>query len=589
MGWFYHSRSAVMRRTAATAAIAFRRMRVPVAIVIAAAAALRCAGLGTQSFWYDESATAALMRRPLGEVWQSIVHQEITPPLYYGVAWAWTHATGVGEAGVRSLSALCGVATVGVIYLVARDLGGRRAGLLAAVVATVNPLLVWYAQEARSYALVALFAAVSLLALVRWSDRAERRWLVLWSAACALMLLTHYFSCFLVLPEAALLLLRATDRRPVLAACAGWGAVGLALVPLARYQQQDGQAGWISGLPIGDRTELVARELATNNTEFVTQSTPDPAGAWWVLGCAAILAVVALVIVRRRDAPVAARGLGWVALASLGVPYLLSFTSLDYFLDRNLIAAWPLLAVLLGVATARVTAPAVTAAVGAAIAVSGVAVCVSIASDADLQRADWRSAIERIGPADVPRAVLLQPSYAGSELAAYDVHAAIPIPGTGVREVVVLGTQTNAPAAGPQLAAFSAVERAQRGGVGFVRYRAKGLQRLEATAIANAGAGLRYLPTDAARRWFEAYARLVGDWAALAQLAPDRVERGAQTDAAARVAALRPIPDEIPYPGPLGLRLTAAASAATAYGADPNPDTQAALQRAVAAAAPGRP
>ncbi len=75
--------------------------------------------------------------------------------------------TGTGEVGLRSLSALAGVATVPVAYLLGLELRGRRAGIAAAAFVAVNPMLLWYSQEARGYALFSLLTAVAALYFVR--------------------------------------------------------------------------------------------------------------------------------------------------------------------------------------------------------------------------------------------------------------------------------------------------------------------------------------------------------------------------------------------------------------------------------------
>jgi hypothetical protein len=59
-----------------------------------------------------------------------------------------------------------------------------------------------------------------------------------WAIASALALLSHYFAIFLVAPEAAWLAVRARRRRPVFVAIALVAAIGLALIPLARHQEQ---------------------------------------------------------------------------------------------------------------------------------------------------------------------------------------------------------------------------------------------------------------------------------------------------------------------------------------------------------------
>src|SRR4051794_2104634 len=112
-------------------------LRAPSAVFLLAAvgalgALLRFSSLGTQSYWYDEAITVGLVHKSLGGMLAAIPSSEATPPLYYIVAWAWTKVFGTGEAGLRSLSALFGVATIPVAFSTARIMIGRRAGLAAA-------------------------------------------------------------------------------------------------------------------------------------------------------------------------------------------------------------------------------------------------------------------------------------------------------------------------------------------------------------------------------------------------------------------------------------------------------------------------
>src|ERR671938_379746 len=119
-----------------------------------AGAALRFATLDVQSFWYDEAVTAGLVRHDLWGMLDKIPGSESTPPLYYVLAWLWTRVFGSGEAGVRSLSALLGTLAIPVFYLTARELTrSERAAVAVAALAAFNPFLVWFSQEARTYAL----------------------------------------------------------------------------------------------------------------------------------------------------------------------------------------------------------------------------------------------------------------------------------------------------------------------------------------------------------------------------------------------------------------------------------------------------
>ena len=145
-----------------------------------AAAGLRFATLDAQAYHHDEIVTASRVLR--GSFWHAmdaVGFSESAPPLYYALAWVWTQLTGTGEAGLRSLSALAGVATVPVAYLLGAELRGRRAGIAAAALVAVNPMLLWYSQEARGYALLVLLTSLALLYFLRALDR-PRGNLALW-------------------------------------------------------------------------------------------------------------------------------------------------------------------------------------------------------------------------------------------------------------------------------------------------------------------------------------------------------------------------------------------------------------------------
>lgn len=96
----------------------------------------------------------------------------------------------------------------------------------------MQPLLVWYSQEARSYALLVLLGALTVLLFSRARARPTPGRLTAWSLVCALALLNHYFAVFLVLPEALLLWTAARDRRrAVILAIGGVAVVGASSSP----------------------------------------------------------------------------------------------------------------------------------------------------------------------------------------------------------------------------------------------------------------------------------------------------------------------------------------------------------------------
>lgn len=362
-------------------------------------AAVRFASLGLQSYHHDEAITALrVLPGGFGDMLHSVRVSESNPPLYYSLAWAWAKAFGSGEIGLRSLSALVGAATVPVGYLIGRQLASRRAGLVLAALIAVNPMLIWYSQEARSYALLAFFGALSLLFFARALETRRGRDLALWAAASALALCSHYFAVFAVAIEAVWLLvaLRAR-RRVVLPALAAVGAVGLALLPLISAQVNPAHIGWIENSALSARLWETAVSFAIGETGHVIAQPPREYYALLplVLAGAALLIVVTLGDRRERHGAAVGLGLGFgvAALASLA-----ALLGKDYVVERNLLPALvPLLsAAAIGFSSAGVRR------VGPALAILlcayWLAFDVHVTRTPNLQRPDFRTVTEALGP-----------------------------------------------------------------------------------------------------------------------------------------------------------------------------------------------
>ena len=203
---------------------------------------MRFATLPARSYWIDEAATVVVLRRSFGSMLSAIADREGAPPLYYVLAWLWTRVFGLGEAGLRSLSAVLGTAAILVAYAVARRLASRRAGLAAAAVAAVSPFLVWLSQDGRTYVLAVLLGGLSFLAFLRALEAPSRRTLAEWALASSLAMATHYFAVFLVAAEAVWLLREHPEARRARAVLAAPLLTGAALVPLAVAQSGRGGA-----------------------------------------------------------------------------------------------------------------------------------------------------------------------------------------------------------------------------------------------------------------------------------------------------------------------------------------------------------
>jgi len=382
--------------------------------IVALAAALRFATLRTQSIWFDEAATWDLVRRPFGTMLSRIPDGESNPPLFYALEWAWTRVFGDGEAGLRSLPALAGLLTVPVAYAIARcaAAGAReavaaRAGLAAAALVAVNPLLVWFSQEARSYALATLLSALALLLLQRTLADRRGRALAAWALVAALALATHYFTAFVLAPQALWLLWRHPRRRGAAIAVGAVALAGLALLPLLIAQ---------SGNPYDIAGTSLALRLAQLPKQFLLGYRGPFALPFGLLG-AALAAGGGWLLLRRTLRPVREQALLLAVIGGVAValPLLAALIGADYLNTRNLLPALiPLLAAL-GIAYGASAQPRAGLALLAALCAVSLGIVIAVAADAQYQRQDWKGLARALGASDSARALVVSP--ANGELA----------------------------------------------------------------------------------------------------------------------------------------------------------------------------
>ncbi len=109
-----------------------------------------------QSLWLDEAISANVAKN---FTYQNIVTQfsphDFHPPLFYLTLKAWSSIFGFSEISLRSLSILFSLITIFLVY--------KYFGFWPSLLLSINPLFLYYSQEARMYSMVTLFVFLSYL------------------------------------------------------------------------------------------------------------------------------------------------------------------------------------------------------------------------------------------------------------------------------------------------------------------------------------------------------------------------------------------------------------------------------------------
>ncbi|HUN10030.1 MAG TPA: glycosyltransferase family 39 protein [Aggregatilineales bacterium] len=145
---------------------------IPILLLLLVAFALRIHNLGGQSLWNDEGNSFVQSLRPLPEIISNAA-RDIHPPGYYLLLAGWRWLFGTSEFGLRSLSLFASLLTVAFTYSIGTRLFSRPAGWIAAAVVAINTFSIYYAQEARMYALLGLWSAAGMWLIVVYSSQSR--------------------------------------------------------------------------------------------------------------------------------------------------------------------------------------------------------------------------------------------------------------------------------------------------------------------------------------------------------------------------------------------------------------------------------
>lgn len=179
-------------------------------IIITLSVILRFYDLGGESYWYDE---IIMLRVAQDNIWTII--EGGRPPLYIILAHFWIKFFGTEEVATRSLSAIFGVASIPIIYLIGKELFNRKVGLIGAFLMAISQFQIYYSQEFRYYSLFVLTTLLSFYFFIIALRRRNIGSFTLYVLFSVLLFYTHTFGLFIIVAQNLYLLIRWSDYRKV--------------------------------------------------------------------------------------------------------------------------------------------------------------------------------------------------------------------------------------------------------------------------------------------------------------------------------------------------------------------------------------
>jgi 4-amino-4-deoxy-L-arabinose transferase-like glycosyltransferase len=179
-------------------------------LIVIVGGILRFYRLDSQSLWADEGLQYFVANNnSLGEIFSQV--RSFHPPLSFLINHAFLQI-GQSEFFLRLPSALFGVASLPLVYMLARELTSSRIALVSVGVLAVSPFHIWYSQEGRMYAEVLFLSLLSSVLLCQATKRGETRWWLYYVLVSAAGMYTQIFMLLALAAQFFWVLLFRRDR-----------------------------------------------------------------------------------------------------------------------------------------------------------------------------------------------------------------------------------------------------------------------------------------------------------------------------------------------------------------------------------------
>jgi uncharacterized membrane protein len=334
---------------------------------------MRLWGLTSEPVWLDEVYSVLLSEGSSDQILEANA-KDVHPPAYYLGLARWRQVFGSTPAGIRGYSILWSLIGVALVVLLAADSGLDWRGVsFAGMVAAINPLDIYFAQEARMYAQATALGTASSWMLWRWlqgrrdrgSQLVQGLWLALYACTAAMLVQTLYLGAFVLLAQGLFTAIALTSRRDIRGLMTYGGAslaTALLVLPWLVFMRHFGphklgRLDWMSA------PSLTAMFQPFTKQFYVGKITPDGVLHQPLILLSGILSVAlvsTLVLAWRRhsDFTGVSAYLSWITCIPIGLAFLVSHLYRPvYFTSRFPVLVLPTFLVLVAIAATLIQRP----------------------------------------------------------------------------------------------------------------------------------------------------------------------------------------------------------------------------------------
>jgi len=271
--------------------------------------------IGEKSFWLDEALSYTVAHADWPEFWQAVFAYEANQVFYFLFLKFWL-IFGDSEFWLRSLSALFALGAVVITYVLGKHLFGRRVGIVAALLITINAFFIAYAQETRGYMLALLLGILSTYFFIRAIEKSGWKWWAVYVLVIVLGVYSHIYVTLLLVAQFISLIFLSRREIPWKGLVISGFSILVLLIPMAYFilTRDMGQIGWVTK-PGPEELVQVFHHL-TGRGEYLS------AIVYFIL-CIVALSVAVRLFIKQRLSP--ELWLHALVLCCLFLPIIISF------------------------------------------------------------------------------------------------------------------------------------------------------------------------------------------------------------------------------------------------------------------------
>jgi len=189
-----------MKSSFLSSVIKENRIQVSLLLILILGLFLRLYHLGVPSLWFDELMTAGRIDYPIIQMVKNLFVSPF-PPLYYVLMHLWVSIFGVSEITLRFPSLIFSVLSIFFIFKLAKELYDKEVGLISALLLSVSPYSINYAQEAKMYSLLWFLGILSFYYFYKFTKDHHHKDLFLYILFTTLSIYTLYVGFLFMLAQ----------------------------------------------------------------------------------------------------------------------------------------------------------------------------------------------------------------------------------------------------------------------------------------------------------------------------------------------------------------------------------------------------